>query len=143
MLYILFWFCHLESEQGYWLNKDMKKWLYRWLPIIFGCHCREDRTFYFKGQKFPICARCTGELVGMIVSLFSCFFFRLSVGMSFFVLLPLIIDGLLQLCTRYESNNCRRFITGFLFGYGLIMLIAISTVVAFEQGVQIGKNLRK
>jgi len=120
----------------------MKEWLYKWLPIIFGCHCREDRTFHYKGQRFPICARCTGELVGMIVSLFSCFFFRLSVPVSLIIMVPMVVDGLIQLCTAYESNNRRRFITGFLFGYGAIMLLAVSTAVAFEHGLQIGKTLR-
>ena len=78
----------------------------------------------------------------MIVSLFSCFFFRLSVPVSLIIMVPMVVDGLIQLCTAYESNNRRRFITGFLFGYGAIMLLAASTVVAFERGLQIGKNLR-
>ena len=42
----------------------MIPWLYKWLPIVFGCHCRPDRSFYWKGKKFPLCARCTGELAG-------------------------------------------------------------------------------
>ncbi|HJB51594.1 MAG TPA: DUF2085 domain-containing protein, partial [Candidatus Oscillibacter pullicola] len=43
----------------------LRRWLWRWLPIIFGCHCRPDRSFHFRdGTPFPICARCTGELAG-------------------------------------------------------------------------------
>ena len=38
----------------------MKRWLYQWLPIVFGCHCREDRSFHIREERFPICARCTG-----------------------------------------------------------------------------------
>lgn len=113
----------------------MKAWLYKWLPIIFGCHCREDRSFYYKGEKFPICARCTGELVGILFSLFSCFFFRLSIPVSILILLPMIVDGFVQLKTSYESNNRRRFVTGFLFGYGLFMLFIITTIMAFQFGV--------
>ena len=120
----------------------MKKWLYKWLPIIFWCHCREDRTFHYKGQRFPICARCTGELVGIIASLFSCFFFQLSVPVCVIIMVPMIVDGVIQLCTSYESNNTRRFVTGFLFGYGAFMILAVSTIVAFEHGLQIGKSLR-
>ena len=45
----------------------MRVWIYKWLPIIFGCHCRSDRSFYWKGTQFPICARCTGELVGILL----------------------------------------------------------------------------
>lgn len=115
----------------------MKEWLYKWLPIIFGCHCREDRSFYYKGQKFPICARCTGELVGMIISMFSCFFFQLSVRASFLMLIPMIVDGVVQMLTSYESNNRRRLITGILFGYGIIMLFIITSIMAFEFGIRI------
>ena len=115
----------------------MKEWLYKWLPIIFGCHCREDRSFYYKGEKFPICARCTGELVGMIVALFSCFLFRLSVTVSILILFPMIIDGVIQLKTSYESNNRRRVITGFLFGYGIFMLFVITTIMAFKFGLNL------
>ena len=117
----------------------MKKWLYKWLPIIFGCHCRGDRSFYYKGKKFPICARCTGELVGMIFSMFSCFFFRLSVSVSLLILLPMIIDGVIQMTTAYESNNTKRFITGLLFGYGIIMLFVITSIMAFQFGVHLVK----
>ena len=46
------------------------KFITKYLPIIFGCHCRADRSFYCKNKKFPICARCTGELIGIIVSIF-------------------------------------------------------------------------
>ena len=117
----------------------MKKWLYKWLPITFGCHCREDRSFYYKGEKFPICARCTGELIGIIISMFSCLFFRLSILGSVFLLMPMIIDGIVQLKTSYESNNRRRFITGFLFGYGLYMLFIITSIMTFQFGVSLTK----
>ena len=121
----------------------MKKWLYKWLPIICGCHCREERSFHYKGEPFPICARCTGELVGMICSAFSCFFFRLPIIGAILIMLPMIADGLIQMFTTYESNNRRRFITGFLFGFGLIMLFAIHTVFLYEIGLNIGRNMRK
>lgn len=121
----------------------MKKWLYKWLPRICGCHCRKERSFHWKGQQFPICARCTGELAGMIVSLFSCFFFRIPLGVAIFILIPMVIDGLVQMFTSYESNNQRRFISGFFFGFGLIMLVAIHTVYLYGIGLKIGMDLRK
>ena len=107
----------------------MKEWVYKWLPIIFGCHCLDERSFHYKGKKFPICARCTGELVGIFVSLFSCFFFMLPVWVCILIMIPLIVDGTVQMFTKYESNNLKRVITGFLFGYGLCMLFVISLVV--------------
>ena len=118
----------------------MEIWIYKWLPIIFGCHCKEERSFHYNGKKFPICARCTGELVGIIFSLFSCFFFRLSIKISIIIMLPMIIDGFVQLKTTYESNNFKRFVTGFLFGYALFMVFIVTTIMAFKFGVSLSKN---
>ena len=73
--------------------------------------------------------------MGILVSLFSCFFFRLSIPVSILILLPMIVDGFVQMKTSYESNNRRRFVTGFLFGYGLFMLFIITTIMAFQFGV--------
>ncbi len=36
------------------------------------------------------------------------------------MMLPLIIDGMLQRLTSYESRNIRRLITGIMFGIALI-----------------------
>jgi uncharacterized membrane protein len=109
-------------------------WLYKWLPIIFGCHCRDDRSFHYRGRKFPVCARCTGELVGILVGIAGSFFWLPSVPAAIAMLLPLVADGFLQLKTRYESTNLRRVATGFLFGYGLLALFLISSKAAFLFG---------
>lgn len=124
-------------------SNKMKNFLYKWLPIVFGCHCRDDRSFHYKGEKFPICARCTGELVGIIFSIFSCFFFKISILAIVILMLPLIIDGGIQMFTSYESNNFKRFVTGLLFGYGLFMFIAVSTVATFKFGQHMGYNILK
>ena len=29
-----------------------------------GCHQRADRSFFWHGYQFPICARCTGVVSG-------------------------------------------------------------------------------
>ncbi len=119
---------------------NMEKWLYRWLPIIFGCHCMDERSFHFHGKKFPVCARCTGELVGMIISLLSCFFYRPSVLINILLLIPMIADGTVQLKTSYISNNRRRFITGLLFGYAILMLYIISLIATFNLGLRLGQQ---
>ena len=120
----------------------MKVWIYKWLPVIFGCHCRDDRSFHIYGKKFPICARCTGELAGIIVSLFSCLFFRLNIAFYIVLLIPMLIDGFMQSLTSYESNNIKRFVTGFLFGYGLFMLFIISIMAVFNYGLDFGRSLK-
>ena len=55
----------------------------------------------------------------------------------------MIADGLLQSLTKYESNNIKRFITGALFGYGIISLFIISTNAAFQYGIEIGRSLKQ
>ena len=111
--------------------------VYKYLPIIFGCHCRDDRSFHYKGIKFPICSRCTGELVGIIFGAVLCFFYIPKWWLCILIGLPMIVDGFVQLLTRYESNNTKRFVTGALFGYAVVCLFVISTIVSFKFGIRL------
>lgn len=101
----------------------MIPWLYKWLPIIFGCHCRRDRSFSYRGKQFPICARCTGELVGILLVCILGWLWMPPVWMSVLFMVPMLIDGFLQSLTKYESKNYRRFITGLFFGIGISVLV--------------------
>ncbi len=93
----------------------------KFLRLFFGCHARPDRSFYFRGKQFPICARCTGELVGMILCIPTLIFWGCpSFGIVLLLMVPLIVDGSVQKLTSYESSNIRRLITGILFGMALI-----------------------
>ena len=113
----------------------MKNFIYKFLPIFFGCHCRPDRSFFYKGQQFPICARCTGELVGIILGIFV-YFFNIPNIIVFLLGVPLIIDGFIQLLTSYESNNIRRLWTGILFGMAFTLFIIKSHVYVFQLGLE-------
>ena len=112
----------------------MLAWCYQWLPVIFGCHCRDDRSFHWKNRRFPICARCTGELAGIVLGLGIFFLWQAPVWVCLVLMLPMIADGFCQLLTSYESKNPRRFLTGVLFGFGLYTLFAHCTVFAFQFG---------
>jgi hypothetical protein len=59
---------------------------------------------------------------------------------SLVLLLPLVADGMLQLCTRYESGNFRRLVTGILFGYALanLLLQTVHQVAAQENQLSAG-----
>lgn len=87
-----------------------------------------------------MCARCTGELVGILLAILTCPFYRLPIHISLLLIVPLVADGLVQMFTKYESNNRRRFITGILFGYGLVMVVAVilieTAIVAYEMGIE-------
>lgn len=118
----------------------MAAWLYRWLPILFGCHCRDDRSLHFRGRRFPICARCTGELAGMVLALAAWAFWRPGLAGAVLLLLPLVVDGGLQALTPYESGNGRRLVTGFFFGYGLVCLFLHTTMGAISFGMELGER---
>lgn len=100
-------------------------WCYKWLPIIFGCHCRADRSFFWKGRQFPVCARCTGELIGMIACLLTFWLYMPPLWLVLLLMVPLVVDGFTQLLTRYESTNPRRLLTGIPFGYAFLMLLLL------------------
>ena len=116
----------------------MKAWIYRWLPILCGCHCRDDRSFHWKGRRFPLCARCTGELFGLIFGAATFAFFHPGAPLSALLLLPMIVDGAVQAATAYESTNPRRFVTGALFGYGILCLFLLSSIAVFRLGLAVG-----
>lgn len=93
----------------------------KFLKIFFGCHARPDRSFYWKGRQFPICARCTGELVGILVGIPTAILMGpMSIQICIVFMLPLVIDGFRQLLTHYTSNNIRRFVTGLFFGIAFV-----------------------
>ncbi|MEG0469713.1 DUF2085 domain-containing protein [Amedibacillus sp. YH-ame10] len=121
----------------------MKKFLYKWLPIIFGCHGRDERSFHYHGKKFPICARCTGELIGILVAIVSYWFFVPSILILICLMVPMLLDGFIQLLTKYESNNWRRFVTGFLFGYALCCLFFKSVAYVYGLGYAYGVEQAK
>jgi uncharacterized membrane protein len=95
----------------------------KFLAVAFMCHQRPERSFFFKGKQFPLCARCTGILIGYLLGI------ALSIvtGCSHYLwfltlLLPMIIDGGIQQIKGIESNNLRRFCTGVMGGIGIIYI---------------------
>ena len=104
---------HNERVMRFWL------FLMRFGSRI-GCHQRPDRSFFFKGYQFPVCARCTGVVIGEIVAvgLLLCGF-HIPFYCSVLSILPLAVDGGIQYLHWIESTNFRRIITGLVAGFGL------------------------
>ena len=94
-----------------------------WLRQSHFCHSIPDRCFTYNNRYLPICTRCTGILIGGVVSLliFNIFNIYLGYQISFILVIPMIIDGGLQYLNYMPSTNNRRFVTGFLFGIGTII----------------------
>lgn len=114
-------------------------WLYRWLPRLCACHCRADRSFFWKGRQFPVCARCTGTLLGTAAGLALCLVWLPPVWLTVLLMAPMVADGLRQLKTQYESTNPRRLVTGLLFGYGMTAFLWVTGRAAFWLGYNLMK----
>ena len=85
-----------------------------------GCHQKPERSFFFKGFQFPVCARCTGVLVGqMIAVIMIAIGIRLPVLVAVAIVVPMALDGGMQYVKICMSDNIRRVITGFFAGIGL------------------------
>ena len=80
----------------------------------------------------PICSRCTGIYLGIILGILTDFLKNLwnintfypSIVFTIF-LIPIAIDGIAQFFGFWESNNKRRFLTGLLVGLATGAIIRI------------------
>jgi uncharacterized membrane protein len=87
------------------------------------CHRLPERSFFFRGKQFPVCARCTGiNIPFLLLPFFALNFIEINLTISFFLMTPVIIDGLTQAFCNRESNNYLRLITGLMMGLGLVSL---------------------
>ncbi|MDN3706550.1 DUF2085 domain-containing protein [Myroides ceti] len=97
----------------------------RRLHITF-CHRKPERSLFWRGKQFPVCARCTGIHIGYITfPLFMFNFFTLNVWWTLALILPTYIDGITQVFFKRESNNFLRVTTGLMAGIGGMSLVAI------------------
>ena len=101
------------------------------------CHQRPDRSFFIKGHQFPLCARCTGFVLGTIIFciysyLVPIFYTYKLLIFSIIIQLPYILDGTTQYLGYRESNNILRFITGFIGAFGLIIMARIFKIIIFQ-----------
>jgi len=95
------------------------------LRLVY-CHRIPERSFFFQGKQFPVCARCTGVVAGMLTfPVFHLEIIHPTLLLTLLLAQPLIIDGLTQALSRWESNNTLRFVTGIMFGVAQAACIVI------------------
>ena len=92
------------------------------------CHRKPKRSFFIKGHQFPVCARCTGFYISLIIYFIYTYYYFVDYNsyLLFFailLLIPTAIDGLTQFYEYRESNNTLRLITGLMGGLGLGILV--------------------
>ena len=79
-----------------------------------------ERSFFIKGYQFPVCARCTGVLIGYVAAPIIHFFVGTSVFLCITGCQIMLVDWLIQYAEIKESTNIRRLITGIMGGYGVM-----------------------
>ena len=101
------------------MNNRLEKKDVVWIKLMefgkkMGCHQIPERSFFFKGYQFPVCGRCTGVIIGEIVTIIL-FFFRLIIPLYFSIFFMEImgLDWFIQRINLIKSNNINRCITGF------------------------------
>jgi len=87
-----------------------------------GCHQLPERSFFYKGKQFPVCARCTGVTAGQLLALIAGLYLTVPVRVSSCLLVIMGCDWSLQQSGIKPSTNCRRFITGLAGGFGLFSI---------------------
>mgnify|MGYP006105600289 CR=1 FL=1 len=83
------------------------------------CHQLSDRSYEYNENQMPFCTRDVGIFVGLALG------FIFAIGRKIELTLPLVIlslvpiglDGTIQLFTDYESTNIKRIVTGMIAGF--------------------------
>ncbi len=90
------------------------------------CHRKPERSFFWKGKQFPVCARCTGIHLGYLsFPLFLFSVISLNFWITILMIVPTLVDGLTQAFLKRESNNLLRVTTGLMAGIGAMSMISI------------------
>ena len=99
---------------------------------ISGCHQLLERSFFIHSKQFPVCARCTGVVLGNIIAVI--IFFLFLPNWLWFVMgcTIMFMDWLIQYLGILESTNIRRFITGIIGGYSLTSLYGLIINFIFQ-----------
>jgi len=93
----------------------------QYLALFFGCHQIKERSLHKQGIPFILCARCTGILIGMFLSIIV-FLLKMNIIIMFIFMLPLVVEGIVQRTTKYKSRNSIRLLTGIVFAPGFLIL---------------------
>ena len=110
--------------------------IYAWLFVSAhnaGCHQRPDRSFFYKEYQFPMCARCTGVMIGYLISIPMYFIYNLNISTYIVLCAVMFLDWYIQYLKVKESTNIRRLISGTLGGFGLMSLelVVLERIISF------------
>ncbi len=87
-----------------------------------GCHQKPGRSFFYHGYQFPVCARCTGVILGYVIAIPCYLLFGFRKKLSAAGALVMFSDWAIQQAKIKESNNKRRFLTGIAGGFSIMSI---------------------
>lgn len=106
------------------------------------CHQIKERSYFLNGNEMPFCARDLGLFAGLAGAFGLVAFYRLKLNPLLLMLglIPLGLDGGIQLITDYESNNPLRLATGIVAGAALALILAQFVFLMQEDRKKAGKT---
>lgn len=111
---------HLYEGFGFLAGMNKKAYIFLMkVGRAAGCHQMPERSFFYKGYQFPVCARCTGVIIGQILGAISFFLLVLPNRTVGFLCFMMFLDWWLQRVGLLQSTNLRRLITGLLCGFAV------------------------
>lgn len=112
------------------------------------CHQNPKKTLVIGGRFLPVCARCTGAYLGLLIG-YAVIMYRKkeadgppNIWAVSLLSMPMIIDSVLQALAVRGSTNVLRLITGLFFGVALLpFLIYVLRLIPTTQHLPIFSTL--
>ncbi|MBN1539134.1 MAG: DUF2085 domain-containing protein [Candidatus Thermoplasmatota archaeon] len=101
------------------IDNPLARFSYRFGDLY--CHQKDHRSYFLNGNQMPVCSRDIGLFFGILFGCVAGSMYRKGIKLRTLAILlaPMVIDGLLQALTPYESFNILRLITGSIGGVGI------------------------
>lgn len=98
-----------------------------------GCHRIPERSFFYKGYQFPVCARCTGVCLGQLTAIVVNLFYKIPLRFALSCLAIMGFDWGIQELKIMPSTNLRRLFTGISGGFGLFSIYFLIAKYALKK----------
>lgn len=91
------------------------------------CHQLSHRSYSYNDNQMSFCARDTGIFVGLVMGFTYASRKKIILTLPLVIaaLIPIGLDGTIQLLTDYESTNPKRLVTGLIAGIATGIAIKI------------------
>ena len=100
---------------------------------LSGCHRMPERSFFYKGYQFPVCARCTGVCLGQLTAIIVNLFYKIPLKFALICLTIMGFDWGIQELKIIPSTNFRRLLTGIFGGFGIFSIYFLIIKYVFKK----------